>query len=237
MKKIILGMILGFILATVTFAYADDVKQLIANKAAFPVLVNGKQLDTTQKPAVVINGSTYLPLKSIGTALNVNVNWNDAKKRVEVGSTPQDNTPVSTNSNIGLKILNSRIVKDTEIKNILPYNGFRFRLAEISITNTGNSTINVKPSDFKISYQVSAKINAADIQRIKDYTVSNFDGRIVRDEAVQTSKFTNIFADSEIKFGDLAPGQTIQGTILFQEADVNMDWFQISFGGTEVRSK
>lgn len=38
--------------------------------ATFPILVNGEKI-STDKPAVVIDGSTYLPLKALGQALNV----------------------------------------------------------------------------------------------------------------------------------------------------------------------
>ena len=83
MKKVLLGFILGIIVAFGVCGYANNVMK--ATPATFPILVNGEEFKSNDKPAVTIDGSTYLPLRSMGNALNVPVEWNTKLKRVEVG--------------------------------------------------------------------------------------------------------------------------------------------------------
>jgi hypothetical protein len=84
MKKFLSGFICCFILmASVSFA-----ANYTAIQAGFKIFVNGAEFKPSN-PAVVIDGRTYLPLRAIGDALGVKVNWNDAKKQVEVGEPPK----------------------------------------------------------------------------------------------------------------------------------------------------
>lgn len=79
-KKFISGVLSGAILSgTIAFA------AYTAEPASFKVLVNGEEF-TSDPPAMVINGSTYLPLRAMGNALGVNVNWNDELQQAEVGN-------------------------------------------------------------------------------------------------------------------------------------------------------
>lgn len=242
MKKIFLGIIIGVLLSTATYAFADDIQKLVANKASFPILVNGKELDTSQKPAVVIDGSTYLPLKSLGTALNIPVNWNNDLRRVEVGKTPQiATTTQATSKDIDLKILSSRLVRTNEIKSVEPFDGFRFKLVDIQIKNNTDKTITFKPSDIKINYKIADR-DKDDPQvhywaKLGLTATAKFENSMVTDEIILLSKFTGISKDTEIKIGDVAPGQIVEGTILYQELDANIDWFEVSFKGSAVRSE
>lgn len=81
MKKFILGTITGAAIAS-TVAIAAT---YTAAPATFKVLVNGKEF-TSDPPAMVINDRTYLPLRAIGNALGVPVDWNDELKQAEVGN-------------------------------------------------------------------------------------------------------------------------------------------------------
>lgn len=80
MKKIILGLVCGAVIAS-TIALAAS---YVAEDASFKVFVNGKEF--TSSKAIVIDGSTYLPLRAIGEVLNVPVNWNEGLHQVEVGN-------------------------------------------------------------------------------------------------------------------------------------------------------
>lgn len=63
-----------------------------AEPASFKVLVNGQEF-TSEPPAMVINGSTYLPLRAMGSALGVPVEWNSELNQAEVGnSAPKADT-------------------------------------------------------------------------------------------------------------------------------------------------
>ncbi len=88
MKKFLSGILTGTIL-TGTIAFAAT---YTAEDARFKVFVEGQEF--TNGKAVVINGSTYLPLKAVGQALGVEVNWNDEQHQVEVGN----QSPVAQNN-------------------------------------------------------------------------------------------------------------------------------------------
>ena len=57
----------------------------VAEPASFKVLVNGKEF-TSDPPALVVEGRTYLPLRAIGEALGVPVDWNAELNQAEVGN-------------------------------------------------------------------------------------------------------------------------------------------------------
>ncbi len=91
MKKKLQGMILGALLtSSIAFAASYD-----AYDATFKIFVNGEEF--TSSKAVVIDGSTYLPLRAVGEVLNVPVNWNSELHQVEVGNStpPADTTQYS----------------------------------------------------------------------------------------------------------------------------------------------
>lgn len=85
MKKFLYGLLVGLLLSIGITAFAAE--QLTAYRASFPILVNGKEWKT-DKPVVTIDGSTYLPLRALGEALGVKIEWNSKLKRVEIGETP-----------------------------------------------------------------------------------------------------------------------------------------------------
>lgn len=90
MKKFISGLACGIVIAS-TVALAAS---YVAEDASFKVFVNGKEF--TSSKAVVIDGSTYLPLRAMGDVLGVPVNWNNELHQVEVGNmlVDADNTDV-----------------------------------------------------------------------------------------------------------------------------------------------
>ena len=48
-------------------------------------MIDGKEF-TSENPQVVIDGRTYLPLRAIGEALGVGVEWNTELSRVEISN-------------------------------------------------------------------------------------------------------------------------------------------------------
>lgn len=75
MRKYIIGTIFGFLLAVTTSVYANDVTTLIGKtiQAEFPVTINGKVLE---KKALVIDGTSYVPLRIIGEAIGYESSFN-----------------------------------------------------------------------------------------------------------------------------------------------------------------
>jgi hypothetical protein len=83
MKKFILGLLVGVSLTAAGSVYADDIVESIVGKqvqGSFPITVDGKKLDTV---AAVIDGTSYLPVRAIGEALNKEVTF-DADMGIEL---------------------------------------------------------------------------------------------------------------------------------------------------------
>lgn len=115
MKKFIAGITIGLIVGIGGTAIAG---QYTVEDASFPILVNGKAF-TTDKPIVTINGSTYMPLRAIGEALGVKVNWNDEKGQVEIGEAPTSGYSMSNPAPIGTsQTLTKKYIQDNATTNV-----------------------------------------------------------------------------------------------------------------------
>lgn len=91
MKKFLAGLIVGCLFIGTCFAAQEAFTAL---KATFSILINGEKF-VSDKPAVVVDGSTYLPLKAIGESLGIKISWNTEKKQVEIG----ESTPITSQFN------------------------------------------------------------------------------------------------------------------------------------------
>lgn len=92
MKKFIAGIVTGLVLAS-TIAFAVS---YVAEPATFKVMVNGKEFNS-DPPALVVEGRTYLPLRAIGDALGVPVEWNADLNQAEVGNSKNATVPETNN--------------------------------------------------------------------------------------------------------------------------------------------
>lgn len=97
MKKFLLGFLLGAVIFS-GIVYAANYEAL---PVTFSIYVDGK-LFASEPGAVAIDGRTFLPLRAIGDALGVQVEWNQDKFRVEVGTPPVDEQPTSITFNAGM---------------------------------------------------------------------------------------------------------------------------------------
>lgn len=82
MRKFICGFIVGAIIFSLVGVYAATT--YVANPLSYKVVVNGEEF-TSDPPPVEIEGRTYLPLRAMGDALGVPVNWNETLGQAEVG--------------------------------------------------------------------------------------------------------------------------------------------------------
>lgn len=78
MKKyffVAVGILIGLSLSLVITTNAADVKSVIgkAIQGEFPIKLDGKQLD---KKAIVIEGTSYLPVRALSEALNMDITFN-----------------------------------------------------------------------------------------------------------------------------------------------------------------
>ena len=84
MRKFLSGFLAGAIIFSAIGAFAVS---YVAEPATFKVLVNGEEFNS-DPPALVVEGRTYLPLRAMGEALGVPVEWNAELNQAEVGTTP-----------------------------------------------------------------------------------------------------------------------------------------------------
>ena len=88
MKKILLGFVIGFMVASSFAVFATGTDIFTAQKATFEIEVNGEKFEG-ENPPVVIEGRTYLALRDTGEALGVTVEWNETERKVEIGGTTE----------------------------------------------------------------------------------------------------------------------------------------------------
>ena len=83
MKKIFIGFITGIVAAMAFTSFATSTGIFTAQEATFNIYVEGEEFKS-ENPPLVIEGRTYLPLRAIGEALGINVEWNGEERRVEI---------------------------------------------------------------------------------------------------------------------------------------------------------
>jgi len=91
------GLLAGIMLFAGTTVLAANYQTYQASTANFPIYINGDEWKT-DSPVVVINGRTYLPLRALGDALSVEVDWNEELFRVEI-SKPEEIYVVTAQGN------------------------------------------------------------------------------------------------------------------------------------------
>jgi hypothetical protein len=95
MKKIILGIIVGIVVTMSTNVLAAS--DLLAKYASLKFIIDGESKTLSNQP-VLINGSTYLPLREIGTLLDYKVDYNGKSKTITLTEN-QTTTTVGTIEN------------------------------------------------------------------------------------------------------------------------------------------
>lgn len=89
MRKYIIGILIGFTLSFAVSAHAEIVSVVGKTiEGVLPVKVSGQQLGES---AVVVEGTSYLPVRAIGEALNMDVSF-DANSGIELQ--PKGESPV-----------------------------------------------------------------------------------------------------------------------------------------------
>lgn len=85
LTTLVVGMVLGA--ATITAAAPNTVQAVVSN---FKVFVNGEQQQT--KAPIVVDGSTYLPVREVAGILNTDVSFDKGKINLNTkGDTPVQN--------------------------------------------------------------------------------------------------------------------------------------------------
>jgi len=88
MKKLILRsslIMVSLILLMFTVVFAQDVRQFVAQKVSFKVVVNGEE-KTFNDPIVTIDNKTYVPLREVSNNLGLDVKWDANNQKIELNS-------------------------------------------------------------------------------------------------------------------------------------------------------
>ena len=93
MKKIILGLIIGLIIAT-TLNVGAAIQEYILRPVTYPLIVDGEEYISDELPILTLRtkegDNTYVPLRSMSDMLGVDISWNAEIGRVEVGNVVND---------------------------------------------------------------------------------------------------------------------------------------------------
>lgn len=73
MKKVVLGIVIGFALSIVSTIYAEPTVQYILTKVNYPIVVDGKVYQGNNNPVLNYNGTTYVPLRAVAELLGMNI--------------------------------------------------------------------------------------------------------------------------------------------------------------------
>jgi|SRR5690625_2864827 len=78
MKRFVTGLIAGIALTISVSAYADEIESYIGKviEGQFPVVIDGKK---AEKPGIVVDGTTYLPVRSAGELFGYNISFIDSE--------------------------------------------------------------------------------------------------------------------------------------------------------------
>jgi hypothetical protein len=82
--KIFLVVLLSLFIFTAVTVYGDNITKTIqVTYRNISILSNGKQIQSEQEP-FIYQGHTFVPLKTIGEALNKKVDWDNTKNQVTI---------------------------------------------------------------------------------------------------------------------------------------------------------
>ncbi|MCM3274157.1 stalk domain-containing protein [Paenibacillus elgii] len=122
MKKFVAGVLVGAVVATAGSALAAQNETISATFAEFNILVNGKQASLSDKP-VVIEGSSYLPVRSISNTLGYQVQYDGESRTISLANdgnkylkTDESNAQPAGKVEDNKVVINGSVVKDLKGK-------------------------------------------------------------------------------------------------------------------------
>ncbi|WP_161631189.1 copper amine oxidase N-terminal domain-containing protein [Paenibacillus pinihumi] len=83
MKKVILALSLGLLIGSATTAVAATNKTVQATVSKFVIKVNGAEKTLKNSP-IVVDGTTYLPLRDVAGLLGAEVKYDGKAKTIEL---------------------------------------------------------------------------------------------------------------------------------------------------------
>ncbi|WP_127580806.1 copper amine oxidase N-terminal domain-containing protein [Paenibacillus koleovorans] len=97
MKKYLIGAVAGAALMFSAQIFAEDGLEKIEAylRPGLPIKLDGQKLQL-ENPPVMVDGSTYLPLREMAGIFGKDVHWNEAEQTVELGKRAGTVTPAAT---------------------------------------------------------------------------------------------------------------------------------------------
>jgi len=148
--KIFLVVLLSLFIFTAVTVYGDNITKTIqVTYRNISILANGKQIQSEQEP-FIYQGHTFVPLKTIGEALNKKIDWDNVKNQVVITDQVNPNPTVRMDSFYSLMNYlpdnysiekNDKILSNDELLSINNmtekylksiYKNFKFNLEKIS---------------------------------------------------------------------------------------------------------
>lgn len=112
-KSLGIGVILGALIFGIIPSYADLSNIFTAEEVHFPITVDEKDVNI-DAPIVVIDGSTYVPLRTLSNILGCQVDWIEDKKQIKISTEKSeevgDNTVTEINDTHDIVVVNDDII-------------------------------------------------------------------------------------------------------------------------------
>lgn len=169
MKKFISGFVVGALLcSSATLALASTGSQTIkATYKNIKVAVDGVIVSLTDANGktvepFVYNGTTYLPVRGVATALNQQVSWDGSTNTVYIGKQPEANSTTATPTNT--VILDKNGIKITYLgykrhsSSIISYDEYEFKVENSNSEEWSYYSDDALLDDVQASYMLGGTI-------------------------------------------------------------------------------
>jgi len=88
-----IGLALGCAAAAASPALAAAVKSYAAVEARYAIYVNDARYADASRPALNVEGATYVPLRAVGELLGATATWDAASRRVDIRTAAEASRP------------------------------------------------------------------------------------------------------------------------------------------------
>ncbi|WP_422445950.1 stalk domain-containing protein [Thermoanaerobacterium sp. DL9XJH110] len=121
MKKFMILLVISLLLITSSVSAA--VEQFILTRSPFPIIVNGQALKS-DLPVLNYKGNTYIPLKKVGEALGVPVEFKDNK--IVIGEGGKGDTVTNNTSDVAT----------AKVNELIQFDKSKIKINSVSYSNT-----------------------------------------------------------------------------------------------------
>lgn len=142
-KQLFIGIFIGaFIFSVMPVSAA--VEKYVLSKLQYKIIVNGVEYKDDTQPALNYNGTTYVPLRSVGKLLGQEPRWNGDKKQVEIGIAKLDSSQwinlndLATTYNVKISVGEKLTLEKLDKKYSMPSPSSNTSSEQVLIDETNN---------------------------------------------------------------------------------------------------